>query len=189
MGIPAVNHQNIDPTFYEYWMSQYGQQTPSTVTQATTPQGAITGAQVGAAEAKANLQPLAKDTVTFKGKEEKSNGAAWGIIGTVATIGAALLCKKAYKIGNLKFGTTAGNTFLEKVKQAPTKIYDGIKQYINKGCKKIGSWNFKNVKTPEQLSEAKFYEKGWNKVKGWWNSGTKWIGEKHMAVNPVALLG
>lgn len=186
MGIPAVNHQNIDPTFYEYWMSQYGQQAPSTVTPATTPQGAITGAQVGATVAKTNLQPLAKDTVTFKGKEEKSNGAAWGIIGTVATIGAALLCKKAYKIGIPKTGIEAATPFWGKVKQAPTKIYDGIKQYINKGCKKIGNWKFKDVKTQKQLSEAKFYEKGWNKVKVWWNSGTKWIGKRHLSVNSAA---
>ena len=180
MGIPATNRCGVDRNLYNYYDNGYnvgggGIQTDSL---------SRTNMSLRTGETTTNEE---KDTVTFKGKEEKSSGKACAIIGAVATIGAAILCKKAYKIGNLKVGTTKATSFFGKVKQAPAKIYDGIKQYINKGCKKIGSWKFKNVNTQEQLSEAKFYEKGWNKVKGWWNSGAEWIGKKSLNVNPKAL--
>ena len=76
----------------------------------TNPIGAITGSQVAYTAAKAaqptqlptnttNLNQLEADTVSFKGKgkEEKSNSKALALIGTIATVGAAFLCKKAFK--------------------------------------------------------------------------------------------
>lgn len=165
----------------------------------TNPIGAITGSQVAYTAAKAaqptqlptnttNLNQLEADTVSFKGKgkEEKSNSKALALIGTIATVGAAFLCKKAFNIGKLAPGTAKATTLTGKFKQAATRTYDGFKRYINKATTAVGKWNFKNVKPAEELADAKWYEKGLNTAKSWWNKGTEWVGKQYLNVNPAA---
>jgi hypothetical protein len=93
-----------------------------------------------------------RDTVEISGKEKKkSNAAAWGILGTVATIGAAILCKRAHTIGG-------------KMK-ANAKWYEKI----GMGAKSLFRFNPKNIKTAEQLKDANWFTKQWHNLKGKWN--------------------
>ncbi len=58
-------------------------------------------------------------------KEESNSGAALAVIGTVATIGAACLCRKAYKAGT---GT-----------KTTEKILNGFKSWFNSAIDEVGS--------------------------------------------------
>lgn len=178
MTIPAVgadslatNYTNLynDPCFIQAYNSPNYYQLAQAQTQAQTQtQQPVQTVQ--------NNATLPSDSVQFKGASEqiesgkkKSNGAAWGIIGGLITIGTAVLCKKAHGIGNAS--TWYG------------KVGDGLKQYFNRSTKTIGSWKFKNVKAHNELTDAKWYEKCSNKLKGWWNGGVGWVGKHKLEVN------
>ena len=159
---PCFIQANNSPNYYQLAQAQ-------TQTQTQTQQPVQTVK---------NNATLPSDSVQFKGASEqiengkkKSNGAAWGIICGLITIGTAVLCKKAHKIGNAE--TMFG------------KIGDGLKQYFNKSAKAIGSWNFKNVKAQNELTDAKWYEKWSNTIKGWWNDAVGWVGKQNLKTNPA----
>lgn len=103
-----------------------------------------------------------RDIVELSNKKEKkkSNAAAWGILGAVATIGAAVLCKKAYNIGG-------------KMK-SDAKWY----QKIGMGSKSLFRFNPKNIKTEEQLKDANWFTQKWHGLKGRWNKWLAGIGKK-----------
>lgn len=128
-GFSAMDSLTYSPSAYKYFMSAYqspnanANQVPVQNQNAQAQQSSNTGSQTGSVQANGG--------VTFKGndfdkKKKKSNGTAWAIIGTVATIGAAALCRKAYKTGNAN-------------KESFDRIYDGFKQLWNSAKSKISN--------------------------------------------------
>ena len=119
-GVGGYDSMAYSPTAYQAFMQAYN--TPNAnqyQAQATTPN--VTANQAQAAPT------TGITTVPFKGneKEEKKNhAAAWAIIGTVATIGAAALCRKAYNKGS---GTTA----LAKIGDGFKVLWNGSKNKVS----------------------------------------------------------
>ena len=89
MTTPAINAIGMDPMFYQYYMSQYGNNLQATnqVETATNP----TAVETKPSEITFNGLP--------KPEESKNNSTAGLIVSTALTIGAAALCKKAYTKG------------------------------------------------------------------------------------------
>lgn len=120
----AIGSYGFDPYFMQayqtpnYYAGNYMAQ--NNVPAATTAlPSANTTTSTTTATATNNQQ-----NVNFKGKEkEKSNSTAWAILGTVAVIGAACLCKKAYNKG-------VGDTVLAKVKDGFSKMWSGAKTSV-----------------------------------------------------------
>lgn len=156
MAIPAIGSQGYNGYY---------------VNQAPVADEGRTSAAVSTSAPSFRSQPE-RDTVELSNKKEKkkSNAAAWGILGTVATIGAAILCKKAYNIGKSPDMTWYG------------RVNDGLKQYFNKSTKAIGKWTV-NAKTSEELAKSPWYQRWWHSAKRGWNNCVNTVGKWNLKTN------